>query len=79
MELLFCYLNDSGNSQEIDWKEEADAAEECGFSCHSFSYDLMLAGQLELAVEELPEGEGNQILYRGWLMPDDDYSILEDA
>lgn len=79
MEVLFCYLNEAGNSQEIDWKEEADAAEEFGFTCHSFSYDTFLSGHIEAAIDELPAGDGNQILYRGWLMPDDDYTILEDA
>ena len=79
MEVLFCYLNEAGSSQEIDWKEEADAAEEFGFQCHSFSFDLFLDGRLEAALDELPDGGGNQILYRGWLISEDDYGLLEDG
>ena len=79
MEILFCYLNEEGFSQPIDWKEEADAAEECGFRCHSFSYDLFWEGQIDAALDELPDGEGTEILYRGWMMPEDEYSLLEDG
>jgi len=78
MEVLFSYLNDAGYSQEIDWKEEADAAEECGLTCYSFSYDLFYYGRYEEAFSEIPDGDGGELLYRGWLMPEDDYTQLED-
>ena len=79
MEILFCYLNQPGNSQDINWLEEADAAEECDFSCHSFSYDLFYDGQIDLALQELPDGEGIEILYRGWMMGEEDYGLLDEA
>lgn len=78
IEWLFCYLRSTVAQTEINWKEEAEAAEECGFTCHSFDMERFLDGDAEGAFEGLPKGEGRTIVYRGWILQEEEYQALED-
>lgn len=78
MEWLFCYLDDAQLAHDINWREEAEAAEDCGFTCYSFDYAAFLEESAEAALDEIPDGEGQELVYRGWMMQADDYVILDD-
>ncbi len=79
MEWLYCWLRESGYSQEINWRAEAEVAEDLGYTCHSIDYESLLEGDLDRALESLPDGEGTNLVYRGWIMPDEDYAELESG
>lgn len=78
MDWLFAYLSTLDHQIEIDWREDAEAAEEAGFGCHGFDFELFIDGDLERAFESLPEGEGQTLGYRGWILKEDEYRQLED-
>jgi len=79
MEWLYCWLRSAERAQELDWRTEAEVAEDLGYACHSFDYESLLEGDLESALDTLPDGEGQTLVYRGWLMPAEDYAELESA
>ena len=58
---------------------EADAAEELGIRYHSTFLEDVVDGDLERALEELPGGSGRQLLYRGWMLTEDEYGALHEA
>ncbi|MEM7010166.1 MAG: hypothetical protein AAF585_01680, partial [Verrucomicrobiota bacterium] len=78
MEWLYCWLLDANTAQAIDWKSEAEVADELGFRCHSFDFEQLIYDRLDLAFADLPEGEGQTLVYRGWILSEDDYRQLED-
>lgn len=77
IEFLYCYLPTQAPLQEINWREEAEAAEECGFDCHSFDVERFVDGDTGV-FDELPSGEGRTLVYRGWLLNEEEYRTLED-
>ena len=79
MEWLYGYLRTADRYQEIDWRDEAEAAEDLKFNCHSFDFEALLEGRAEEAVRDLPEGDGGTLVYRGWMMRDEEYVALEQA
>lgn len=79
LEWLFCYLNTAERAQDLDWREEAEALEELGMNSYSFDYENFLSGNIDQALQDLPEGDGKRLVYRGWMMPEDDYLELETA
>lgn len=78
LEWLFCYLPTREALHPIHWREEAEAAEECDFICHSFDAERFSDGDVEGALEHLPDGDGRMLAYRGWLLQEDEYRSLED-
>lgn len=78
LEWLYCYLPTLEAVQPIDWREEAEAAEECDFVCHSFDIERFQDGDIEGALAHLPDGDGRTLAYRGWLLLEDEYRALED-
>jgi len=78
IEWLYCYLPTPEAVHPINWREEAEAAEECDFVCHSFDMERFLDGDVEGALEHLPNGGGRTLGYRGWLLKEDEYRSLED-
>ena len=78
IEWLFCYLHRSVPAVEINWREEAQAAEECDFTCHSFAFERFLEGDVAGALEGLPDGEGRTLVYRGWILQEEEYQELAD-
>ncbi len=79
IEWLYCYLPTSEPLHPINWREEAEAAEECDFTCHSFDMERFLDGDPEEALAHLPDGEGRVLAYRGWLLQEEEYRTLEDV
>lgn len=78
IEWLYCYLPTREAAHPINWREEAEAAEECDFVCHSFDMERFIDGDVEGALEHLPNGGGRMLGYRGWLLKEDEYRSLED-
>jgi hypothetical protein len=80
MDFLYSWLRaDSQTKQDIDWRMEAEVAEELGFGCHSFDCQTFLEGDPEEAFDGLPEGGGQTLVYRGWLLKAEDYETLEQV
>ena len=77
IEWLYCYLRNSKGLQDIDWAEEAAVAEELGYQTHSFDFEHFIEGSPEMALENLPDGRGQTLVYRGWMLPEDEYAELE--
>jgi len=75
---LFSYLPTHESEHNVNWREEAEAAEEVDFVCHSFDMERFLDGDVEGALEHLPNGGGRKLAYRGWLLKEDEYRSLED-
>src|SRR4029434_3789726 len=78
IECLFSYLPTLEAQHPVNWREEAEAAEELDFVCHSFDMERFLDGDVEGALEHLPNGGGRTLVYRGWLLKEDEYRSLED-
>jgi len=78
LEWLYCYLPTLEPKQQINWMEEAEAAEECDFGCHSFDIEKLVDGDAEGALRNLPEGDGRTLVYRGWILQEEEYRSLED-
>src|SRR4029450_956377 len=78
LEWLFSYLPTLEAQHAINWREEAEAAEESDFVCHSFDMERFLDGDVEGALEHLPNGCGRPWVYRGWLLKEDEYRSLEE-
>ena len=80
MEFLYTWIRESASAlQDIHWRDEAEVAESLGFPCHSFDCQRFLEGDAEGALDILPEGEGQTLVYRGWMMREDDYRVLEES
>ena len=80
MEFLYSWIRDAASAlQDIHWKEEAEAAEALGFGCHSFDCQRLIEGDADGALDILPDGDGQTLVYRGWLLKEEDYQALEDA
>src|SRR4029434_4020400 len=77
IECLFSYLPTLEAQHPVNWREEAESAEECDFVCHSFDMERFLDGDVEGALEHLPNGCGRTLVYRGWLLNEDEYRSLE--
>lgn len=78
LELLFCRPR-TPQVTEDRMDLEADAAEELGIRYHSTFLEDVVDGDLERALEELPGGSGRQLLYRGWMLTEDEYGALHEA
>jgi hypothetical protein len=79
MEMLFCYNPELRKLPEPSFEQEYDAARECGFVCRLFGFEDFLAGKAGRAFERLPPGEGKALLYRGWILSEGEYRLLDAA
>jgi hypothetical protein len=79
MKLLFCQNPEMTKLPDPAFEAEFDAAKESGFSCLLFGLDDFLARRTEQAFARLPAGQGDILLYRGWLMTEGEYRRLEYA
>jgi hypothetical protein len=61
------------------FEREFDAARSLGFDCLLFAEEELSLHGAEDAVRSLPEGDGSQLLYRGWIQTEDDYRRFYDA
>ncbi len=79
MEWLYGFLTTAERLQEIDWREEAEVAEELDFRCHCFDFEALLEERVEEALETMPDGNGETLVYRGWMLREEEYACLESA
>ncbi|WP_187344992.1 ATP-grasp domain-containing protein [Cystobacter ferrugineus] len=76
-EILFCR---PVTAQALDDRMdlEAEAAEELGIAHHPVVLEDVVDGEFERALELLPQ-RGRRLLYRGWMLTEDEYSALYEA
>jgi ATP-grasp domain, R2K clade family 3 len=79
MKLLFCRNPEMKKLPDPVFEDEFEAAKESGFSCLLFGLDDFLARRSEQAFVQLPAGQGETLLYRGWMMTEGEYRRLESA
>ena len=61
IEWLYCWLRSADRLHDIDWRAEAEVAEELGFRCHGFDFEWLIQGRLDEALAEMPEGTGQTL------------------
>lgn len=76
-EILFCRPV-TPQALEDRMELEAEAAEELGIAYHSIVLEDVVDGELERALEWLPR-RGRRLLYRGWMLTEDEYTALHEA
>lgn len=78
LEILFCRTNRPlGLNDPLQL--EGDALDELGINGHFIDIELVASDQLEEALEPLPEGDGTPLLYRGWILKEEEYEPLHEA
>ncbi|MCE9668011.1 ATP-grasp domain-containing protein [Myxococcus stipitatus] len=58
---------------------EADAAEALGLDTYQVDLAALLSGQLARALEAVPEHGALRLLYRGWMLTEEEYATLDEA
>lgn len=79
MQVLFCWNPDMRRLPDPAFELEYDAARDCGFECRLFGCEEFLAGKEDRAFSLLPDGSGQTLLYRGWIVTEGEYRLLADA
>lgn len=69
-------LNDRRADQHF--APEADAAVGLGLGVHLVDHDAIVSGDIETAVSGI-SGTGNELVYRGWMIPPTRYQLLGEA
>jgi hypothetical protein len=77
MQVIFCRPL-APQRQADRFELEADALDELGIEHHWIATELVVDGELELALSCLPEASG-ELLYRGWMLTEEHYSELFEA
>jgi hypothetical protein len=77
MEILFCWNPELRKLPEPTFEPEYDAAREYGFTCRLFGLEDFLAGRSERALERLPPAREQVLLYRGWILTEGEYRLLD--
>ena len=78
LEILFCRTNRPlGMTDPLQL--EGDALDELGINGHFIDIELVAGEELEEALEPLPEGDGTPLLYRGWILKEEEYELLHEA
>lgn len=77
----FGVLFGRGRDQQIDdgFEREADVLEQLGVEVAEISLDDVVHDNAEEALEPLPRARGRAWLYRGWMLPEEDYTALYEA
>jgi hypothetical protein len=79
MKLLFPENPIMRKLPEPIFEPEFDAATALGFDCLLFNEDALSAGDIDGALRRLPEGAGDRLLYRGWILKEGAYRGLFHA
>lgn len=61
------------------FEREFDAAQSLGFTCLLFAEEVLSHEGAERAIGHLPDGNGDRLLYRGWIQTEDDYRQFHAA
>ncbi|QEL16587.1 ATP-grasp domain-containing protein [Limnoglobus roseus] len=64
---------------ESIFESEFDAAQSLGLKCLLFAEELISLEGIDHALKRLPEGNGDEILYRGWIFREEVYRQFHDA
>ena len=75
--ILFCCFPDALREPDPAFYREWQALEELGIEWRVFSFDAFLDGNYERAFKYLKPGAGEAILYRGWILREHEYALLE--
>ena len=73
MDLLFPQNPTMRKLPEPMFEAEFDAAKSLGFECLLFDEEAFSCGDIDLAFKRLPPGDGNGVLYRGWILTEESY------
>jgi hypothetical protein len=79
MELLFPQNPMMRKLPEPFFEAEFDAATSLGLKCLLFDEEALCAGDIDLALKRLPQGDGRKLLYRGWILTEELYRRFEGA
>jgi ATP-grasp domain, R2K clade family 3 len=79
MDLLFPQNPMMRQLPEPNFEPEFDAAKSLGFKCLLFDEDALCAGDIDRALGRLPPADGSALLYRGWILAEDEYSHFHAA
>lgn len=81
MAARFGVLFGRGREQELDdgYTREAHVLESLGVPFEEVALDDVVHDAAEAALEHLPRGRGRAWLYRGWMLPEEDYAALYEA
>ncbi|WP_342375066.1 ATP-grasp domain-containing protein [Myxococcus stipitatus] len=66
-------------SQYDTFDVEAEAAESLGFDTYQVDLAALLNGNTEHALEAVPKRGGLRLLYRGWMLTEEEYTTLDEA
>ena len=61
------------------FEPEFDAAKTLGFECLLFDEEALCAGEIDDAFKRFPQGDGSQLLYRGWILTEELYRRFQEA
>jgi len=61
------------------FEAEFDAAKSLGFECLLFDEDALSVGETSKALKRLPDGDGKDLLYRGWILKEGTYRRFWNA
>lgn len=77
----FGVLFGRGREQELDdgYDREAHVLQSLGVEFAEIELDLAVHGDMEGALRDLPRARGQTWLYRGWMLPEEDYAELYEA
>ncbi|MFY1832056.1 ATP-grasp domain-containing protein [Myxococcus fulvus] len=66
-------------SQHDTFDVEAEAAEALGFDTYQVDLAALLNGNAEQALEAVPRRGSLRLLYRGWMLTEEEYGALDEA
>lgn len=79
MNLLFPLNPMMTKLPEPVFEADFDAAKAVGFACLLFDESALSRGECDRALRRLPPGEGQSILYRGWILTEEVYRGLHEG
>lgn len=79
MDLLFPENPMMRKLPEPIFESEFDAAKALGFRCLLLDEDALCRGDTEQALKRLPQADGNDLLYRGWILTEELYRRFRNA
>jgi hypothetical protein len=79
MNLLFPQNPIMRKLPEPIFESEFDAAKSLGFRCLLFDEEALCAGEIDRAFKHLPPGDGDGLLYRGWILTEERYRRFEEG
>src|SRR5262245_22676800 len=55
------------------FEAEYDAVKSLGFECWLFDEEAVSSGDVELGLRRVPQSDGRDVLYRGWILSEERY------